>query len=104
MNQVIIVGRLTQTPIKQELENKTKATFTLAVTRSWKNVNGEYEKDFIDCVSFSSIANSLCECCEKDDVVGVKGRLAKLENDNELRLIAEKVTFLSGKKEEEKND
>ena len=105
LNQVIIVGRLVKKPIVEENENGRKvATITLAVQRSYKNAEGVYETDFIKCTLWNGIAENTVEYCDKGDLVGVKGRLQCL-SDNELQLIAEKVSFLSSgktKKGEEK--
>lgn len=47
LNQLVLVGRLVKKPELKEAENKKKYTFiTLAVPRSFKNVNGEYDTDF----------------------------------------------------------
>ena len=48
LNQTVIVGRLVKEPELRQTENGTKVTnITLAVPRSYKNVDGEYETDFI---------------------------------------------------------
>ena len=39
------------------------------------------------------MAENIAEFCKKGDIIGVKGRLQRLEG-NELQVIAEKVTFL----------
>lgn len=101
LNQVVLVGRLTEKPIMQNLENDKKVCYIkLAITRCYKNCNGEYETDFINCTLYQTIANNVVEWCKKGDLVGVKGRLET--KDNELQIIAEKVSFLSSKKENEK--
>ena len=100
LNQIVLVGRLVQDPEIKELENGNKVTnITLAVKRSYKNFNGEYETDFIDCVLWNGIAENTSEYCKKGDIIGVKGRLQRLSGD-ELQVIAERVTFLSSKKED----
>lgn len=101
LNQTIIVGRLVSKPIVEENENgKEVCVITLAVPRSFKNENGVYDTDFIDCTLWSAIARNTSEYCEKGDLVGVKGRLQKLEG-NSLQVVAEKVTFLSSSKKGE---
>ena len=51
LNQIVIVGRLVRDPELRETDGGKKVTnITLAVPRSYKNVNGEYETDYIDCV------------------------------------------------------
>jgi single-strand DNA-binding protein len=107
LNQVVLVGRLVQNPEILPLENgKKKSSITLAVSRSFKNVDGEYETDFINCVLWNGIAENTCEYCKKGDIVGVKGRIQTRtveQEDNQkkyyVEVVAEKVTFLSNKKE-----
>lgn len=99
LNQSIIVGRIVNDPKKINKEDK-KIKITLAVPRSYKNTEGEYDTDFIPCILWNSIAQSTLEYCRKGDMVGIKGRIQKLEEDEEMTLIAEKVTFLSTKENE----
>ena len=81
---------------------------TLAVPRSYKNADGEYETDFIDCVLWNTIASNTAEYCRKGDVLGVKGRIQTSNYETETgekkkntQIIAEKITFLASKKEKE---
>ena len=104
LNQVVIVGRLVKDPTLEERENEKKYGFmTLAVPRSYKNAEGVYETDFIDCVLWNGVANNVVEYCKKGDLVGIKGRIeTRTEEVNEEKkkiteIIAEKVTFLSSK-------
>ena len=51
LNQSILVGRIVREPEVRETEAGVKVSnITLAVPRSYKNVNGEYDTDFISCV------------------------------------------------------
>lgn len=105
LNQIILVGRLVSDPeIKETIEDRKEVTITLAIPRSFKNADGEYESDFINCTLWDSIAKSTSEYCKKGDIVGVKGRVQSksyLREDgtsyNVVELIAERVTFLSSK-------
>ena len=108
LNQVVLVGRLTKDPeVKKSKNNVSYSYITLAVPRSYKNVNGEYETDFIDCVLWQVMASNTAEYCKKGDIVGIKGRIESriYEKDDEKKylteVIAEKVTFLSNNKVEE---
>ena len=48
LNQTVLVGRLVKEPELHQTENGKKVTnITLAVPRSYKNMNGEYDTDFI---------------------------------------------------------
>lgn len=108
INQLVVIGRLTKDPeLKKTDSGKTIANVTLAVPRSYKNVNGEYDTDFIDCILWSGVAETTTEYCKKGDLVGVRGRIQtrSYEKDEQKKfvteVIAEKVTFLSSKKADE---
>ena len=108
LNQVVIAGRLVADPQIVTTENNKKRTYiTVAVPRSYKNVDGTYDTDFIQCVLWNGIAETTCEYCKKGDIVGVKGRIqtSNYEKDGEkvysVDVIAEKVSFLSSKKVDE---
>lgn len=103
LNQIVLVGRLTRDIAVNKSSNGTKvATLSLAIPRSFKNSEGMYDTDFIDCVLFDSIAENTSEYCKKGDIVGVKGRIQSrvIEEDDKktkqvMEVIGEKVTFLS---------
>lgn len=106
LNQIVLVGRLVKDPVLRETEQGKKRSFiTLAIPRSFKNAEGSYDTDFIDCILWDGIAKNTAEYCKKGDVIGVKGRLQsrKYEMDNTtkfvIEVIAEKVTFLTSHKE-----
>lgn len=104
LNQMVLVGRLVSDPEVKTLEDgKSVSNITLAIPRSYKNENGEYETDFIDCTLWKGVAENTAEYCRKGDIIGVKGRLQsntyedKETGENKFRMsvTAEKVTFLS---------
>lgn len=107
LNSVVIAGRLVSDPEIEITENNKKRTLvTVAVPRSFKNSEGTYDTDFVRCILWNGIAESTCEYCKKGDVIGVKGRIqtsAYEKDDNERKystdIIAEKISFLSSKKE-----
>lgn len=105
INQVVLTGRLVSDPdIVVTENNKKKTVVTVAIPRTYKNMEGIYESDFVRCVLWNGIAESTCEYCKKGDIVGVRGRLqtSKYEVDNNVRysmdVIAEKVSFISNKR------
>ena len=102
LNQIVLVGRLIDTPkIEKNEEGISKCIITLEVTRCYKNADGIYETDFIPCILWNGIANNIIEYCKQGDLLGIKGRLQTRQDDNKniIEVIAEKVTFLSSKKE-----
>lgn len=102
LNQVILVGRLTSDIKVVKDENGAKyAVITLAIPRNFKNADGEYDTDFISTIAYDNVAANTAEYVSKGDIVGVKGRTAKISQDSELKIIAEKITFLSKSKPEE---
>ena len=109
LNQIILVGRLVKTPEVIESDSGKKMSYiTLAIPRSFKNADGEYETDFIDCVLWEVVAQNTAEYCLQGDIVGDKGRIQSrmLEDEDgnnykKMEVVAEKVTFLSTKKEED---
>ncbi len=108
LNQSIIVGRIVRDPEVRETENGNKVTnITLAVQRPYKNVDGEYDTDFISCVLWKGVAESTAEYCKKGDLIGIRGRIqSRMVEDEEkkhnmMEIVAERVTFLSSKRPEE---
>lgn len=100
LNQTVLVGRLVGDVEVKEIEEGKKVSYiTLAIPRSYKNADGEYETDFIPCTLWNGIAQNTAEYCKKGDIVGVKGRLES--NNNGISLVAEKITFLSSAKRDE---
>jgi len=112
LNQIVLVGRITRELEVKELENGRKiATMNIAIPRSFKNSDGEYETDFINIRVFGSIATNVKEYCRKGDLVGVKGRIQSIVNEKEngekefvTEIIAEKVTFLSSRSSKESEE
>ena len=105
VNETVLVGRITQDPKVTELDNGKKVcNITVAVPRSYKNENGEYDTDFIKCTMWSGIAEKTSEYCKQGDLIGIKGRIQTrvVEKDNSKQTIqevnTEKVTFLAKKK------
>lgn len=108
LNQIVLVGRLVKSPELKETENGHKVSnITLAVPRSYKNQDGEYESDFINCKLWTGIAENTAEYCKKGDLIGLKGRIETGNYDTEdgkkyyTEVVAEKITFLSSKKKDE---
>lgn len=107
LNQFVGVGRLVAEPFVKETEDgKQVSNITIAVPRSYKNENGEYDTDFVDVVLWNGIAENTAEYCHKGDIIGVKGRIQTSNYETEdgekrksTQIVAEKITFLSSSKD-----
>lgn len=105
INQVTLVGRLTRDPeLKQRTEGTAVAQVTLAVSRHFRNQNGEIEADFVQCTLWRKTAENTCQYCRKGSVIGITGRLQTRNYDNKegkrvyvTEVVAETVQFLSSK-------
>jgi single-strand DNA-binding protein len=108
INQVTIVGRLTKDPeLKVTTEGTPVTQVTLAVSRHFRNHNGEIEADFIPCTLWRKTAENTAQYCRKGSVVGVTGRLQTRHYDNRegkrvyvTEVLAETIRFLSAKPHE----
>lgn len=97
LNQVILVGRLSHDlELKDTKENAKELDIVLAILRSFKNSDGVYETDFINCKVYGNMVDSTLEYCQKGDIIGLKGHLQII--DNNMLVVADKVTFLSSSK------
>ena len=109
LNKVILIGRTTREVELRRTSNGTAvSTFTLAVDNRFVLKDGKSSTDFISCVLWKGVAESTAEYCKKGDLVGIKGRIqtrdVELEDETHkkyVEVIAEKVTFLSSKRQEE---
>lgn len=107
MNKVILIGRTTAKPDLRATQSGTKVCkFTLAVNREFKNSQGEYETDFIDCITFRN-ADTVAQYVDKGDLIAVSGRIQKNSYTNQngekryvTNVVTDRVEFLQMKKKE----
>ena len=101
LNQVVLVGRLAKAV--EWVEEGKKAYITIAVPRPFKNEEGIFETDFVKCELWNAVATNTSEYCQQGDLIGVKGsiRTTKVDDDYEIKIVADKLTFLSSRKSEE---
>jgi single-strand DNA-binding protein len=107
VNKIILIGRLTRDP---ELRTTSTsgipvATFSLAVDRPFAK-DGQQEVDFIDCVAWRGLGETVAKFMTKGRLVAVAGRLqirAYETQDGQKRraaeVVADEVRFLDGKKD-----
>ena len=76
MNKVILIGRVTKPiELKKTTSGKSVASFTLAVNKDFKNAEGKYDADFINCVAYGQPAEIISRHVSKGDKFGVNGKL-----------------------------
>lgn len=106
-NSVNLVGRLTKDIEVKTFDSGDKiANFCIAVQRNFKNRQGDYESDFINCQARNNTADFLFKYFKKGDFCPVTGeiRTRKYEKDGENRTATyvdvSNVTFVSSRKSE----
>lgn len=112
MNKVCLTGRTTKDiELKYNQNNVAITSFTLAVTRKFKNQNGEYESDFINCIAYKSTAELLSKYVKKGDLLGIEGRIQTRNYEDKdgkrvyvTEVIVDSIDFLQAKKDESKQE
>ncbi len=74
MNNVILLGRLTKTPEKKYINNRSVINIVIAVRRKYQN-NGEHETDFISCEAWGHNADFICKYFKKGDNICINGEI-----------------------------
>lgn len=105
MNKVMLIGRITKNiELKSTPNGKEVADFSIAVKRNYKNQNGEYEADFINCISFGKTAELLSKYTKKGDQIAVEGRINTRNYENKegkkvyiTEILVENIMFLETK-------
>ena len=76
MNKIFLTGRISKTPeTRQTTTGKSVTSFSLAITRKYKNANGDYEADFISCKAFGKTGEIISQYCSQGDLIGIDGSL-----------------------------
>ena len=76
MNNCCFVGRLCSDPeLRYTQSGIANCSFRIAVQRRFKNAQGEYEADFIQCVAWRQTAEFLNRYACRGDMVAVSGSL-----------------------------
>lgn len=75
MNKLIMLGRLTRENAVSGEENSKVVRNTLAVQRSFKNKDGNYETDFIPIVAWGKTGDFLEKHFKKGDAIVIDGSM-----------------------------
>jgi single-strand DNA-binding protein len=83
LNSVNLCGRLTRDiDLRYTQSGKAVGSFSLAVNRNFKNSDGDYEADFINCTIWGKSAENLANFVSKGSLINVSGRLNTRSYDN----------------------
>ena len=76
MNKVELIGRLTHdVEMRQTPNGVSLARFSIAVTRRFKNSNGEYDADFINCVAWRQTGEFIARYFQKGSMIAIVGSI-----------------------------
>ncbi len=102
LNQVVIVGRIKELPIQKETSSGVKlAEMLVEVERNYKNAQGVFETDTLQCTLWRGLADSAVEQSKVGNLIGIKGRLQGNHFESKegspiyySEVIVEKISFL----------
>lgn len=107
MNKTLLLGRLTKDPeVRYSQGDNATATarFSIAVNRKFKNAEGNYDADFINCVVFGKTAEFVEKYFHKGDMMALAGRIQTGSYTNKdgvkvytTDVVVEEVEFAGGK-------
>lgn len=105
MNKAILVGRLTRDPELKSTANGTNVcSFSVAVNRRYKNAEGNYDADFINCTAWRQTAEFVSKYFTKGRMIGVVGSIQTRNYDDKdgkkvyvTEVAADEVHFVESK-------
>lgn len=107
VNKCTLVGRLTRDPeVKYSTGENANAIarFAVAVNRRFKNAEGSYDADFINCVAFGKTAEFIQKYFRKGMAIGLTGRIQTGSYTNKdgqkiytTDVVAEETEFVESK-------
>lgn len=111
-NKVVLMGNLTRDPdVRYTVERRAWARFTVAVSYSWKNKNGEYQDgaDFVPVVAWGPLGENCGRYLKKGRPVLVEGKIQTRNYDAPdgsgkkyvTEVLASDVVFLGGRRDGE---
>lgn len=103
MNKIFLLGRITNDlELKEGKSNYLQ--FSIAVNREYKNDQGQYEADFINCTAFGKTAEIISKYFQKGNKILVEGRLqqnrytdAEGNNKSSYNVVVDKIQFIENK-------
>lgn len=106
LNQVVLVGRLTKDLETHILEDGRKvSTIYVAVQRPFKNVDGNYDTDFVKCSVWEGLSTLIEPYCQKGTMIALKGRIQSYKREIQeksytfVEVVAERISYLKDTKD-----
>lgn len=107
MNHVQLIGRLTKDPeLRYTSQGTGVATFTLAVQRNYSDSNGERQTDFIQCITWRKLAETIANHLVKGSLIACEGRIQTRNYENQqgqrvyvTEVVVNEVQFLETKEQ-----
>ena len=110
MNKVILLGNLTKdVEVRYMPSGKAFAKVGLAVTRNYKNTEGERDTDFFNLLAWDKTAEFFSKYLRKGSKILVEGRLQNNNYEKDgvkhysQEIIVQAVEFAGGKKDDNKD-
>lgn len=105
-NKVILMGNLTRdVEVRTTQSGQSVASFSLAVTRSWRDQNGQQQDQtsFINCVAWGKPGEIIAQYVQKGAPLLVSGRLDQRSYEDKegnkrqvVEVVVEDFNFVSG--------
>ena len=84
INNVVLIGRLTRdVELHRTSQDQVVGQFTLAVNRNYKNQDGGYDADFINCVIWRKLAENFANWIKKGNLVAITGHIQTRNYENQ---------------------
>ena len=107
INKVILTGRLTATPeLKKTSSDVSVVAFSVAVQRQFKDKEGNYLADFINCVAWRNTAEFIAKYFDKGNLIALVGELQSRNYEDKsgnkrtaFEVICSEAHFVESKKE-----
>ncbi|CAI3337212.1 single-stranded DNA-binding protein [Enterococcus cecorum] len=107
LNHVQLIGRLTKDPeLRYTSQGIAVASFTLAVQRNFSDGNGERQTDFIQCIVWRKLAETIANHLVKGSLIACEGRIQTRNYENQqgqrvyvTEIVVNEVQFLETKEQ-----
>lgn len=101
INRAVLTGRLTKDiELRNTVTGTSVASFTLAVARNVVR-EGQQQADFINCVVWGRLAETMAKYLNKGSLIGVEGRIQTRHYDDDhgvkkhiTEVVIDNFTFL----------